>query len=547
MENKNNHQYRAAIYARYSSVGQRDESIEGQIRECEDFAKRNNISVVKIYADKAVSGTSTARRDQFNKMIRDSEKGIFDAVICWKIDRFARNRYDSAMNKARLKKNGCRLFYAKESIPDGPEGIILESVMEGYAEYYSENLSQNVKRGNYESALDCKTLGVKVLGYRKAPDGKYEIDPETAPAIQYIFEQYVKGTPSVKIVEELNNRGYKTLTGGKFGKNSVAQIVRNEKYAGVYTYKDSIRIEGGIPALVDRETFDKCQAILAEHRHSPHSQSGKAVGKYLLTGKLYCGECGAAMVSGTGTSKTGRKYGYYQCSQAQFHKCDKKRVKKEWIENIVIDKLKEIIHDDKFIDMVADKAVEYQNYTIVNYRRSATSELERRRKDAIKARDNIIQAIEGGLISAALTARYKALDEEIIALDSAIADYKHDTPIFTKEQIVFYFKQFRKKVVDNKQYEERLIDTFLNSAFLYNDGRLVICFNYSGDNNKLTLTEIDSALNEFKDYPETADCRDLSEAGNSSKLSSICGPDRDNTNTITVVFIGLVVAIIVRT
>ena len=521
MENKNTHQYRAAIYARYSSVGQRDESIEGQIRECEDFAKRNNISIVKVYADRAVSGTSTCKRDEFNKMIKDSEKGIFDAVICWKIDRFARNRYDSAMNKAKLKKNGCRLFYAKESIPDGPEGIILESVMEGYAEYYSENLSQNVKRGNYESALECKTLGVKVLGYRKAPDGKYEIDPESAPAIRYIFEQYANGIPSVKIVDELNNRGYKTLTGGKFNKNSVAQIVKNEKYAGVYTYKDSIRVEGGIPALVDRETFDKCQRILEKHRRSPCTSNGKAVGKYLLTGKLYCGECGATMVSGTGTSKTGRRYGYYQCSKAQFHKCNKKRVKKEWIEKIVTDKLKEIIHDDKFIDMISDKAVEYQNNTLITYRHEATSELERRRKDAIKARDNIIQAIEGGLISAALTARYKALDDEIVTLDAAIADYKHETPIFTKREIVFYLKQLREKAVDNEKYEEKLIDTFLNSAFLYNDGRLVICFNYSGDNNKLTLTEIDSVLNEC---PETADCGDLLEAEKGSNLLSPCPP-----------------------
>ena len=532
---KNNHQYRAAIYARYSSVGQRDESIEGQIRECQDFAKRNNIAVVKIYADRAVSGTSTAKRDEFNKMIKESEKGIFDAVICWKIDRFARNRYDSAMNKARLKKNGCRLFYAKESIPDGPEGIILESVMEGYAEYYSENLSQNVKRGNYESALECKTLGVKVLGYRKAPDGKYEIDPDNAPAVRYIFEQYASGTPSVDIINELNNRGYKTLTGGKFGKNSVAQIVRNEKYAGVYTYKDCIRIEGGIPALVDRETFDKCQAKLEQHRRSSRNQGGQAVGKYLLTGKLYCGICGQTMVSGTGTSKTGRQYGYYQCTGAMHHKCNKKRIKKEKIEAIVIDKLKEIIHDDKFINTVADKAVEYQNGTMMNYRRSATSELERRRKDAIKARDNIIRAIEGGLISDALQARYKSLDDEIISLETAITDYKHDAPIFTKEQIVYYFRQFRKNAVDNPRYEERLIDTFLNSAFIYADGRLVLCFNYSDENNKLTLTEVDSALDEWS---ETADCRDFSEVGEGSNPSLRCLPSRNPANPFNRAFAG---------
>ena len=542
-----NKQYRAAIYARYSSIGQRDESIEGQIRECREFAARNNITIVKIYADRAVSGTTTAKRDEFNQMIKDSEKGIFDAVICWKLDRFARNRYDSALNKARLKKNGCRIFYARESIPEGADGIILESVLEGFAEYYSANLSENVKRGNYESALDCKTLGVKVLGYRKGPDGKYEIDPESAPAVRYVFEEYAKGTAPSEIVQELNNRGYKTLRGGPFGKNSVAQIVRNEKYAGVYTYKDLIRVENGIPALVDQETFDKCQKRLEQHRRQPKSGTGEVVGRYILTGKLFCGKCGGTMVSGTGTSKTGKKYGYYQCSTAQHHQCDKRRVKKDWIENLILGKLREFICNDDFIEMVADKAIAYQNGVMTEQWRTATLELERRRKDSIKARDNIIRAIEAGMISDALRERYKALDEEIISLETAIKDYVHEYPKFTKEQIIGFFLCFRNALMDDTENTERLneqlLDTFLNSAFLYDDGRLVICFNYSGPGNKITITELEEALDDFF---ETPDCRDFLEVGESSNDSFSCPPQQDNTNT-TIFFIGMVVAVIVRT
>lgn len=138
----------AVIYARYSSSGQREESIEGQLRECHEYAQRNGMTIIGEYIDKALTGR-TDKRPDFQRMLRDSEKGVFQVVICWKMDRFARNRYDSAMYKYRLKKNGVRLAYAKESIPEGPEGIILEAVMEGYAEYYSENLSQNVKRGLY--------------------------------------------------------------------------------------------------------------------------------------------------------------------------------------------------------------------------------------------------------------------------------------------------------------------------------------------------------------------------------------------------------------
>ena len=164
----------AVIYARYSSSGQREESIEGQLRECRAWAARNGFRIIGEYTDKALTGR-TDKRPDFQRMLKDAERGVFKAVICWKIDRFARNRYDSATYKYKLKKNGVRVYYAKEAIPEGPEGIILESVMEGYAEYYSENLSQNIKRGNYDSALERKTLGYKLLGLRKAPESLQKI------------------------------------------------------------------------------------------------------------------------------------------------------------------------------------------------------------------------------------------------------------------------------------------------------------------------------------------------------------------------------------
>jgi DNA invertase Pin-like site-specific DNA recombinase len=243
-------------------------------------------------------------------MLRDSERGIFKAVICWKIDRFARSRYDSAMYKYKLKKNGVRVYYAKEAIPEGPEGIILESVMEGYAEYYSENLSQNIKRGNYDSALERKTLGYRVLGLRTGANGRYEIDPETAPIVLRIFEEYAAGDPAKDIYTRLNAEGYRTSRGSMFNKNSLRHILKNEKYVGVYAYKD-IRDEHGIPAIVSRELFDKCQSMLAEHHHSPAAARDVS---FLLTLKLFCGHCGEPMTGDGGTSKTERVYHYYTCN-----------------------------------------------------------------------------------------------------------------------------------------------------------------------------------------------------------------------------------------
>ena len=124
----------AVIYARYSSDNQREESIEGQIRECTAYAEKNGITIVKHYIDRAISA-KTDNRPQFQQMIKDSDKKLFDIVLVWKLDRFARNRYDSARYKTRLKKNGVKLMSATEIISEGPEGIILESVLEGYAEY----------------------------------------------------------------------------------------------------------------------------------------------------------------------------------------------------------------------------------------------------------------------------------------------------------------------------------------------------------------------------------------------------------------------------
>ena len=123
---------KAVIYARYSSDSQREESIEGQLRECTAFAEKNDITILRHYIDRAFSA-KTDNRPEFQNMIRDSGKKLFDMIIVWKLDRFARNRYDSARYKAQLKKNGVRVVSATEVISDGAEGIILESVLEGYA------------------------------------------------------------------------------------------------------------------------------------------------------------------------------------------------------------------------------------------------------------------------------------------------------------------------------------------------------------------------------------------------------------------------------
>ena len=149
---------KAVIYARYSSDNQREESIEGQIRECTAYAEKNGITVLKHYIDRAYSA-KTDDRPEFQHMIKDSEKGLFDLILVWKLDRFARNRYDSARYKNQLKKNGVKVVSATELISDKSEGVLLESILEGMAEYYSADLAEKVSRGLTENALKCKHNG----------------------------------------------------------------------------------------------------------------------------------------------------------------------------------------------------------------------------------------------------------------------------------------------------------------------------------------------------------------------------------------------------
>ena len=208
----------AVIYARFSSDRQREESIEGQLRECREYADKNGIRVIDSYIDRALSASKdTDKRLDFQRMIRDSGRHLFDTVLVWKLDRFARNRYDSAHYKNILKKNGVRVVSATEHITEGPEGIILESMLEGMAEYYSAELSEKIHRGQKDNALKGRNNGGRIpLGFRLGDDKRLEIDPATAPIVQEIFKRYAEGETIRTIVDDLNSRGLKTSRGYKF-------------------------------------------------------------------------------------------------------------------------------------------------------------------------------------------------------------------------------------------------------------------------------------------------------------------------------------------
>lgn len=256
----------ACLYVRFSSHNQTEQSIEGQTRVCREFCKRHNIKIVEIYADRATSASKDIeKRVQFLKMIKDSEKDLFDAVIVYKLDRFARSRYDSATYKYRLKRNGVQLISATENISNDPEGIILESVLEGMAEFYSAELSQKINRGMRESAYKHNSIGGAVpLGY-KIENKKLVIDSQTAPLVKEAFKKYADGETVAEICRQFNARGYKTSKGTAFGKSSFTKMFRNEKYIGVYTFHD-YRAENAVPTIIDKNLWDRVQLRAGKSR-----------------------------------------------------------------------------------------------------------------------------------------------------------------------------------------------------------------------------------------------------------------------------------------
>ena len=285
---------KAAIYARFSSHNQREESIEGQVRACKRFAKEHGMTVIEIYADRGLSGLHADNRPEFQRMIQDSDHHRFEALIMWNLDRFSRDKYDTAVYKTRLKKNGVSLYYSDQSIPDTPEGIILESLLEGFAQYYSANLARNAKRGLQENARKCLWNGGCVpLGYLIDEHQRFVLEPIGAACVRMIFELYASGQSIKSIVCTLNEKGYKTVKGNRFRLGSIQGILRNRKYIGEY-HASGITVPNGIPAIVDVQLFNDVQARLGVVASA--KAHNKADIPYLLTTKVYCGHCRSPMI-----------------------------------------------------------------------------------------------------------------------------------------------------------------------------------------------------------------------------------------------------------
>lgn len=454
-----------ALYLRFSSERQKEQSIEGQLRDCIAYCKRKSFRIVAIYVDRA----TTARKDvekrvHFQEMISDSAHHLWNFVVVWKLDRFARNREDSAVFKMRLRKNGVRVKSATETISDNPEGIILESVLEGIAEYYSADLSQKITRGLRESAMKGHCVGGHVpLGY-KIEDHRLVINPETAHIVQEAFQLYANGESVAEICRIFNGKGYRTAKNSEFNRSSFKSIFKNVRYIGTYIYKD-IEKENAIPAIIDKDLFEAVQRRLSLAADAP--ARGKAKVDYLLSGKLFCGHCGAAMHGESGTSKTGAIHNYYTCYSRKRRKgCNKKPLKKDFIERVVAQDAMTLLTDD-VIEELADMAMSQADRDLKENTR--IPELSARLTEIEQGINNITKAVEKGIASDALLNRLTELEKEKKDLTSQLREEEKYIYRIDRDQVVFWLTKFQGGDIEDEDCRRRIIDLLVNSVTVWDE------------------------------------------------------------------------------
>lgn len=484
---------KAVIYARYSSDNQREESIEGQLRECKEFAEKNDIVIIGEYIDRALSA-KTDNRPNFQKMIKDSYRKIFDTVIVWKVDRFARNRYDSAHYKNILKKNGVKVISAKEHISEGSEGIILEAMLEGYAEYYSVELAEKINRGLTENALKAKLNGGSIpIGYMLTKEKTLAVDEETAPIVVEIFTRYADGETMTAIAKDMTLRGVKSKYGSRITLNIIHHMLKNRRYLGEYRFRDIVH-PNAFPAIISEDLFGRVQQKMVKNQKAPARH--KAEDDYILTTKLKCGKCGVFMVGESGTSKTGAVHHYYKCATAKRHKdCDKKTVKKEWIEDLVVNYTMKIVMDDELIETLADRIL-----NLLSQENTKIPQLQAKLKEVDEYINNILDAIQQGLFNASAKKRLDDLEQTKAEIETAIYSEQLQRPEITKEHILCYIEKYRTINVNDLESRKRLINTFVNSIYLYDD-KMVIIFNYKDGTNAVTLEELEEEMSSDLETP----------------------------------------------
>lgn len=365
---------KAALYARVSSERQADKdlSIPAQLKALRDHAARRGWTIHMEYVDEARSAR-TADRPRFQEMISAAKQKNppFQYILVWKLSRFARNREDSIIYKKLLRKHGVEVVSINEQIDDTPSGKLLEGIIEVIDEFYSANLSHDTIRGMKENARRGYINGsIPPFGYKKkrvrvGNHDKYKLEPDEAeaPVLKRMYQMCLEGKGAKEIARALNAEGLRTRRGRKWEANALHYILRNETYTGVLIFnrvtKNSVkaverpadqivRVANAHPAIIDADTWKRAQELIAQR--SPRRVHPRTVNSaYMLSGFLFCGQCGANM---TGQAAKSSRFFYYGCHNRQRrgdHGCKASLVNRDRLERAVIEQLKAAVLTEKHL------------------------------------------------------------------------------------------------------------------------------------------------------------------------------------------------------
>lgn len=467
----------AVIYARFSSHGQNEQTIDGQVNICRDYAERMGLHVIKVYEEKAKTGTND-HRPAFQAMIRDAMGDNFQYIIVYMLDRFARNRRDSIMYKEMLKQeHGIRVLSATQQISDDEGGELYEMFTEWNDEKYSKRLSKRVHNGLDMSVENGTFTGGHLLyGYklvdtdRKGKSGtihKVEIDEPKAAIIRYVFTEYAKGVDKKDIAHALNTKGER-FNGKPFHFRSFDNWLYNRKYTGKFNLGKRV-CDKQYPPIIDETTFEKVQQRLHRNRHLAGANS--AIEPYYLSGKAICGYCNAPMTSGGGRSHTGHRYYYYVCHRKRKNQCHKTRIEKDKLEKIVTLQVQDFLHDPVNADRAANDTIAFYNQrTSLDEIKSIDTRIAIATKEIEKAATAFIDA-ESRILRDTIEKKMK--EYEILLAD--LQKQKSQLELergqeITKDDILDFIAELLQGNPNDKEYQRKLIDNLVLSVLVYNDG-----------------------------------------------------------------------------
>lgn len=486
----------AVIYARYSSHGQNEQTIEGQVRVCREYAQAHKLKVVNVYVDKHKTGTDV-NRPQFQKMIADSATGAFQYVIVYMIDRFARNRYYSTIYNFQLLQNDVKLISATENISESEEGEFYQMFLEWNAEKYSKRLSKRVKEGMTTSVQNGTfTGGNLIFGYKK--DGKrVVIDESAAEVVRYFFTEYAKGVSKKDIAAALNARGERYHHGKPWRGRDFDKMLANAKYTGTFLFGGRVCAHT-YPPIIDKATFEAAQQRAAANKYFSGANSAKIT--YLLQGKLFCGHCGASMIADGGTGKLGKTYHYYACSnRKKRHTCNKSNEGKDFLEWYATEQTVAYLSDSRRVGVIADDVIAYYE------ERTNDGEIKRLAAERVRVQREIDNAVNL-LVSGVSPEVVKALDTKIVELKTLLNDLSERQAMLelerglkvTREDIVAFVEEFIKGDLHDKDFQKRIIDNLVRAMYIYDD-EVVLYFNVKGGREEAFIgkDDTDAALSEL--------------------------------------------------